>query len=172
MTQVAFDSLDYSKQLIDAGMSAKIAEIQAKMQVEILKNMLTKYDLDAHRFATTQDLLVLEQRLLEKFMLHANTATSDRQVIRGEARLSADAAAKDRQAIRDEMKAGFDTAAKDRQAIRDEMRAGFHEAALDRAAIRAELKSLENRLTIRMGLMFAANITLLSALMTFLLRAH
>lgn len=145
METTAFDTLDYSKQLIAAGLDEKIAETHAKMQVNILKNMLTKND--ANSFATYQDLLTLEQRLIEKFMLHINTAASDRQIIRGE------------------MRQGFATAAADRQAIRDEMRAGFAANAVDHQMLRNEMKSMELRIIGILGSMMVAGFSIIGVIM-------
>lgn len=164
METIAFDTLAYSKQLIAAGLDEKIAETHAKMQVKILKNMLTKNDIDFASFVTHQDLLTLEQRLIEKFMLHINTATSDRQVIRGEARQGFTTATADRQTIRNEMAQGFAANLADHQVIRDEMRAGFAANAVDHQMLRNEMKSLQLQTIGILGSMMVAGFSIIGVI--------
>jgi chromosome segregation ATPase len=54
MPQYAFDTLEYAKELEEAGMEPKIAEAQAKAQVKILSNLLD------YKVATKDDLKELK----------------------------------------------------------------------------------------------------------------
>lgn len=65
MTVIAFDTLAYSNKLKEAGMEAKLADIQAEETAKILSDLAT------NQLATKQDLNLLKSDLLTE--IHLNT---------------------------------------------------------------------------------------------------
>ena len=64
MTTMAFDTLQFAKKLIDAGVPQKQAEVQAEAISEIVQEKLaTKADLKQLELATKTDIKQLETRL-------------------------------------------------------------------------------------------------------------
>lgn len=60
MAQVAFNTLDYANKLKAVGLDPKIAEMQAELQAEVLK------DLTQNLLATKADITSLKYELLTK----------------------------------------------------------------------------------------------------------
>ena len=72
---VAFDTLNYCKNLVDAGMDEKVAEVQAEMNAQIIANIMQdqvitkkdvaeiKKEIHSLRFEAKHDLHELEKRL-------------------------------------------------------------------------------------------------------------
>ena len=71
---VAFDTLEYAKELEAAGFTAEQAEVQAKALARIVNETLaTKADIEALKLELKRDIKELEERLTYKLTLRMGT---------------------------------------------------------------------------------------------------
>ncbi len=127
MTALAFDTLEYYSKLKVAG----VPEAQAKVQVEVMQNVVQNYDAASRKeLATKSDLFGVRTELKEDIQALRTELKEDIQALRTELK-------EDIQALRTELK-------EDIQALRAEFKADMHtlraEFKEDIHALRAELK--------------------------------
>jgi len=151
---VTFDTLAYAKRLRGAGLTDEQAFVHAEALATALGEIVvTKQDL--RDLATKEDLHRLELATKEEFAAVRQEMSTEFAAVRQE--MSTEFAS-----VRQEMRSGF-------ASVRHEMTGGFasakQETSTEIASIRQDMRSLELRITLRVGALFSIGIGALAALL-------
>ncbi len=139
MAQTTFDTLAYANKLKAAGFNAKLAEVQAEAQAELL------LDLTQNKLATKQDIKEIKTEMqLSENRLQGNIKSLENKLM-GEIKVS-----------ENKLQGNIESL--------DNKVQGNMESLEDR--LRMDIKSSESRLLIKLGGVMVAGMGLLAALLT------
>ncbi|MBV2169146.1 MAG: CCDC90 family protein [Bdellovibrio sp.] len=161
-----FDTLLYTKKLEAAGMTRDQAEAQVNVIAEmVVDGVATKQDIGLLKAETQKEFAELRLEMAKGF---ADVRTD---MDRGLASVRADME-KGLASVRADMEKGFASIRAEMQeglaALRSEMQREIASIRMEMAAFDAKLVSLEYRLTLRMGAMFAASTSITIAVLAWI----
>jgi len=162
---VTFDTLAYAKRLRGAGLTDEQAFVHAEalatalgeivVTKQDLRDLATKEDLHRLELATKEEFAAVRQEMSTEFAAVRQEMSTEFAAVRQE--MSTEFAS-----VRQEMRSGF-------ASVRHEMTGGFasakQETSTEIASIRQDMRSLELRITLRVGALFSIGIGALAALL-------
>ncbi len=154
MVLVAFDTLDYVKELEGIGISRDQAEVQAKAMNKAMqsydqntrKELVTKGDIQDQRLEMKDDIFLLERKI-DTTRLDLEKKIDD---------------------VRTELKEDIQRLDKKIDNIHNELKILDKKIEATAQLVPMEILKLENRLTLRLGVMMAASVAMIAALVKWL----